>query len=394
MAQLPTSRLASLPGYDTAPDIYETPPSAADPTSARTTSTRSPSPSQDSDTSTQASVASDGVDSESDSTGGGPSVLSRRRISARRARRRFEGEGRGVQTRGVDLSDRVDGRRKGYGLRYEGLREDEGLEERVARLRREVEECRVLSEGRGGVGEEVEGLGAILRGLEMGGGKGAQGLRVEEEEREMEDRTVRDVVGFEGRLAALEMALGVSALDAASSTDAAASMPLLPSLTLLDQQLAALSSATSIANLEAASARIHKLRNEADTAMSTPIANDTPEDESDGAMATLSPADLEQLKKLHDILPTIQSLSPTVPALLNRLRSLRTLHSTAASAASSLEDVERKQAEMDDELKAWREGLEKVEGAIQGAQEANGRNGKVVEKWVRDLEERMKGLGR
>lgn len=396
MAQLPASRLASLPGYDTAPDIYETPSTAADAAEsvdAKTTSTRSPSPSQDSDTSTQPSNS----DVESD-TGG---TVSRRRISAHRARRRFEGEGRGVQTRGVDLSDRVDGRRKGYGLRYREVGEEEGLEERIARLRREVEECRVLSEREeGSVGNEVEGLGRVLRGLETGDERDRGDDSVDEgrsaavDGTQTEEQTLRNVANFDSRLSALETALGISALDAAATTDAAASMPLLPSLMVLDQQLASLSSATSIANLEAASARIHKLRHEADTALSTPIAKDASENDSEDVMGSLSPADLEQLRKLYAILPTIQTLSPTVPPLLTRLRSLRTLHSTAASAATSLEDVERKQAEMDDELKAWREGLEKIEGAMQDAQEANGRNGKVVEKWVRELEERMKGLGR
>jgi nuclear migration protein JNM1 len=49
---------------------------------------------------------------------------------------------------------------------------------------------------------------------------------------------------------------------------------------------------------------------------------------------------------------------------------------------------------MESELKAWREGLEKVEQAVGEASEANGRNGKVVEAWVRELEGRMKKLGR
>ena len=40
------------------------------------------------------------------------------------------------------------------------------------------------------------------------------------------------------------------------------------------------------------------------------------------------------------------------------------------------------------------EGLEKVEQAVVEASVANGRNGKVVEGWVRELEGRMKKLGR
>ncbi|KAI7367264.1 hypothetical protein KC336_g21217, partial [Hortaea werneckii] len=51
-----------------------------------------------------------------------------------------------------------------------------------------------------------------------------------------------------------------------------------------------------------------------------------------------------------------------------------------------------KQAEMEKELKAWREGLEQVEQAVTQADEANGRNGRVVEGWVKELEGRMKTL--
>jgi nuclear migration protein JNM1 len=159
-------------------------------------------------------------------------------------------------------------------------------------------------------------------------------------------------------------------------------------LTLLDQQLATLSSATSLANLEAASTRIQRLRSEADKALSSPVTQNEDDEE-----AVLSPSDLTQLQQLYQLLPTLHSLSPTVPALLDRLRSLRTLHSTASTAASSLEAVEKRQSEMDAELKAWREGLEKLEETVREAGESNGRNGKVVEGWVRELEGRMKAVG-
>lgn len=391
MTTLPPSRLATLPGYDTAPDIYETPAQTTD-TDATTTSTRSPS-----NTSASENDTTDSDDNAESEVGG---TVSRRRISASRARRRFEGEGRGVSVRGVDLSDRVDGGRRGYGLRFRP--DEERLEEKIARLRREMEECRVLSEKAGGDdGGEVDGLGKILAGLE-GRGRVAKGDVVEDgehddDESDGDEKMLKDVANFDSRLASLETALGLSALDTAATTDAALTMPLLPSLTLLDQRLAALSSATSLAQLEAASSRIRRLRQEADTSLSEPATttNGTHEDDAtEDAVTALSPADLDQLRKLYAVLPSIQTLTPTIPALLTRLRSLRTLHSTAAAAATSIEDVERRQAEMEGELKAWREGLAKVENAIEGAQEANGRNGKVVEKWVKELEERMKALGR
>lgn len=46
------------------------------------------------------------------------------------------------------------------------------------------------------------------------------------------------------------------------------------------------------------------------------------------------------------------------------------------------------------ELKAWREGLEKVEGAVREASEANGKNGGMVRGWVEELQGRVERLGR
>jgi nuclear migration protein JNM1 len=258
-----------------------------------------------------------------------------------------------------------------------------------------VEECRALAvNDEGEEGEELDGLGALLAELEAGGprsqrsskrpGTAADILRQDGTTDEAKDEQMLGrVADFDSRLSSLETALGVSALDAAS-------------LALLDQQLAALSSATSQANFEAANARVQKLRAEADNALARPATNGhaDSDDEAESTATALSANDLTQMNQLYSILPTLQSLSPTVPALLTRLRSLRTLHTTASNAASALEDVEKSQAEMDRELKAWKEGLEKVEEAVQGAKEANGWNGKVVEGWVKGLESRVSQLGR
>jgi nuclear migration protein JNM1 len=285
------------------------------------------------------------------------------------------------------------------------------LEERIARLRREVEECRVLAAQEDGEdGEGVEGLKVLVESLDMEmdgrrkGEKETKGLRREgssgtpgawpDGEMEMsEERLLGRVADFDARLAGLEGALGLAAVDA-TGVEGATVMPLLPSLAVLDQQLSALSSASSTANLEAMASRIQRLRSEADNALTQPSPNETTEPDADGESTSLSPEDRESLTKLYTLLPTLHNLAPTVPALLTRLRSLRTLHTNAANAASALEDVEKRQAEMDRELSTWRQGLEKVEAAVARANEGNGRNGKFVEGWVRDLEKRMQTLPR
>ena len=392
-------RLLNLPGYDNAPDVYETADDDASTTLTQQTSPRSPpEPSETSD-----------EEGEEFETGG----VSRRRLYPERARSRFAAQGRTVETEGVDLSDRIDGRRRGYRVRKrregdeEGDGEEEGLEARVARLRREIEEVKAMAEEDGQADggaeegeEEVEGLRSLLDGVEVPeGGRAKRRVPASsgtpaswpeaDGEGDGEEQTLSRDAQFDSRLSALEQTLGISALDTPGGEAVAA--PLLPSLTLLDQQLAALSTAISIAQLEAASGRLQKLRKEADMLSSRPTAEGESEEPS---YPQLTQDDTTKLQSLYTLLPTLSSLSPTVPALLTRLRSLRTLHAGAATAASELDHLEKRQSEMGAELKAWREGLEKVERAVLEASEANGRNGKVVEGWVRELEGRMKGLGR
>lgn len=397
--------LSRLPGYDTAPDVYETPDLTDDTsTTVQTTSQH---------------TSSAGSSSEDEEEGG----VSRRRLFPSAARERFSRQGKGldVEVRGAGFGDRVGGGRKGYRVSRKRSGEDEEtLEEKIARLRREVEECRVLAAAEGdGEGEdedgEMEGLRRALDGMEgrrrRSTVKRAEGAvrNLEDGERagrenghaDADEGTAGKVADFDIRLAALEKSLGLSSLDASGSD--AISAPLLPSLEMLDQQMNALMAANSLAGLEAASSRIKQLREEAEqlSSMAVGEAHDghangtstpTSETSTSAAPPTMSRADLEKLQSLYTLLPTLQSLSPTVPAVIERLRSLRTLHSGAVNAAAELEEVERRQGEMDQELKAWREGLKRVEKGVEEANEANGRNGKVVQGWVRDLEVRAEKL--
>ncbi|EQL00716.1 Dynamitin subunit 2 [Ophiocordyceps sinensis CO18] len=81
-----------------------------------------------------------------------------------------------------------------------------------------------------------------------------------------------------------------------------------------------------------------------------------------------------------------------LPPLLDRLRSLRAIHADAATASQTLERIEAQQADMTGELKQWRDGLEKMEGAMRNGDAAVKDNVKVMEGWVKDLEERMAKL--
>ncbi|EMC95430.1 hypothetical protein BAUCODRAFT_541495 [Baudoinia panamericana UAMH 10762] len=425
--------LSSLPGYDTAPDVYETAAAAADPAAEDTVSSLP--------TTAGSGVETDATteDDESGTDDEGGHGISHRRLHPLEARARFrETEGLVRVGRGVEFGDRIGrkgtgtgtgtgmGRARGYRVRKRrdgDEEEEEGLEKRIARLRREVEECRALAEaereneevggtegqggeGRGegheggeGKGEGVEGLSRMLAAIEVpeigrrGGwrGDGADGRATvlpsrAQEEGDHDEQMLRRVSDFDARLATLEQALGLASLDSTVSDTVAA--PVLPSLAMLDQQLSALTTATSLSQLEAAGSRIRNLKIEAEQARATTNGEVTEGE----TVAALSSEDVAKLQKLYELLPALQASLPVVPSMLARLRSLRTLHTTAASAASELEELEQRQTETEKEIKAWREGLERVERAVGEASESNGRNGKVVEGWVKELEERMNGL--
>lgn len=393
-------RLAALPGYDTAPDVYETPELTDD-----TSTTQRPSEEEEAEEDDSASASTSATTDSEDNSESESGVVSRRRLRPSHARERFTREGKGVEVKGGRFGDRVGGLGgRGYRVGVVPRRDEkEGLAERVARLRREVEECRVLAEregGGGGVGEgEMEGLKRVLEGLETSKGRESRVQENGVESDRASEETGKGLAEFDVRLSVLEKSLGLSSLDGG-----APEAPLLPSLALLDRQFGALMTASSITSLEAASGRIKKLKEEAEQLSSTtatitadspakPQQNGTSTPDSETAQSGLSAADVEKLRSLHNLLPTLQSLSPTVPALLDRLRSLHTLHAGAANAASELEDLERRQDDFEKELTEWREGLDRVEKAVREADEANGRNGKVVRGWVEDVEGRMSKLG-
>ena len=101
------------------------------------------------------------------------------------------------------------------------------------------------------------------------------------------------------------------------------------------------------------------------------------------------PEQVSKINALYGTLPTIESLSPLLPSLLDRLRSLRSVHADATAAYHSLTQVESRQEAMAEELRFWRAGLEKVEGVVEQAQKTMSGSMSAVEGWVTELEDRM-----
>ncbi|KAI5780717.1 hypothetical protein DFH27DRAFT_583010 [Peziza echinospora] len=99
-----------------------------------------------------------------------------------------------------------------------------------------------------------------------------------------------------------------------------------------------------------------------------------------------------KINALYGTLPTITTLSPLLPPVLDRLRSLRAIHADTGRAAEGLERIEKRQEEMAEDIRAWREALGKVEGVMRETEGVFVGNVGQVEKWVRELEGRLERL--
>ncbi|KAL4961501.1 dynactin subunit 2 [Aspergillus stella-maris] len=243
---------------------------------------------------------------------------------------------------------------------------------------------------------------------------------------------------FDARLALLESAMGISTSSNPFTSEGSLDAPLQPVLPALDHLTSRLSTlmtllvgpnalpaaatthsipasstttAATTPHLELLSARVRKLTADADAlasarkrvldsskaAQSSRLARTTSDLASPGGIdpeqaAAQRDEQTTKIQALYAALPTIQSLHPILPSVLERLRSLRAIHAGAAQAAENLDELEKRQAEMAGEIEQWREGLKVVEEKMGQGEAALKSNIEVVEPWVRDLEKRMEKL--
>lgn len=314
--------------------------------------------------------------------------------------------------------------------------EDEVLERKLARLRRELEEVKEefgkrkageTSDQAQRQGKQISSLSSVLdevsnsaetvqpggkHGLLRAGyqppsapvpaagaiadGRGGSTYTVTYAPTYEQSHALAKAVDFDGRLVLLEKAIGISSTAVPGMDATGLPRAIMPTLDTLQRQISTLSQATT-SNLDTASRRIRTLIQEAEKLEKARLDAKAAQDAlgANGTATTKGGDDEEQAAKinaLYGTLPTIESLSPLLPALLDRLRSLRAIHADAATASETLDRIEKQQAEMAAELKQWREGLEKVEGAMKQGSDTMSANQKVMEGWVKDLEARMAKL--
>jgi nuclear migration protein JNM1 len=189
---------------------------------------------------------------------------------------------------------------------------------------------------------------------------------------------------FDSRLSFLEQALGLAG-DGTSEQDSDAPKPILHTLSTLDRQIQTLTNSST--SVDAASGKTRKLIEQAEhllkvkseyNALNHPTIEDT--------------ENVSKINALYGTLATIDSLSPTLPTVLARLRTLRLLHTSAAGAGSTLDEIEKRQAEQASEIKQWKDALTQVEKNLRSSEGGLIENVKSVEGWVKDLDARMARL--
>ena len=219
--------------------------------------------------------------------------------------------------------------------------------------------------------------------------------------------TLSRIADFDDRLALLEKALGLDTIPLPSQ-ETLSTYTVLPTLDKLDKQISAISSTTN-SSLDSIDKRVKQLRHDADklaeSRKAAKMALEAPSTSSNRSKPPLAGKDdakpqddsedpdyVSKINALYGTLNTIGSLAPLLPSLLDRLRSLQLVHADAAVASQNLSQLEARQEAMAEEIKEWREGLEKVELAMKHGEEAMIKNVYVVEGWVKELEERMQRI--
>lgn len=429
-------------GQDSAPDIYET-PELTDDNSTIPASVPAPPHtalrcSHLSQTSANRPQSEDEFDDIDDGESGG---ISRSRLRINEARSRFLPAH--ADASGLDFSNRVDGKRMLYRAHSRRQRtledgtqelgefsddeDDESLERRIARLKREVEEVKEDYDKQHPTqtgdaehdDERLETLSRVLDDISKPAGFGAAPRTARPPP--MEDKTVgtsesaaasgptytvtyaptyqqshslAKAADFDRRLVMVEQALGISSSSMLEVGRDGLPRAILPTLDTMEKQISTLSQA-STANLDAISRRVRTLATEQDKLNEAREKAKSLREEL-GKHSATSPEDESEheakVNALYGILPTIEGLTPMLAPLLDRLRSLRAIHADAATASQTLEHIETQQADMAGELKQWRDGIEKMEGAMRNGDAAVKDNVNVMEGWVKDLEERMAKL--
>ncbi|KAJ8115079.1 hypothetical protein OPT61_g3196 [Boeremia exigua] len=405
----------SLPGIDTAPDVYETPELAEDVSTI------------------QASTAiseSDYDDSDPDS-----SAVNHQRLKTDQARDRFQPSR--VDANGVDFSDNIAQRqayrtytrqrRRGEILGDDSDEEQESFSRKLMRMKRELQELEDEYERRKQSGDKnsieerdarevIDVISDKVDEIYVSRRGGAQplldrtiqkfndyepfapsskitaaiasqpALPGTQIQRSQLDQVLAQATDFDQRITQMENSLGLNGNTIPEMSEDA-TYPVFTTLQRLEQTLGAISDATSN-NLDGASQQIKKLIEEAEELKEARL-----EASRAGSSDDITTPDQEaKINALYGTLPSIDKLSPILPLVLERLRTLRLVHTSAWQADELLTELESRQSKQEEEIKNWEKQLELVEEDVKKHEKAMQGNVKVVGDDIKMLEEKIAKL--
>ncbi|CAI6331616.1 unnamed protein product [Periconia digitata] len=448
MSEASKPKYDSLPGIDTAPDVYETPELAEDVSTI------------------QASTAvSESEEEESDNAA---SQVRHHRLQTDQARDRFQPSR--VDADNVDFSDNISGqqrrsyrtstrtqRRRGEMIGDDSDEEEESFERKLARVHQEAleleqEHARRMQSGDKTKTEErdskeimefisdkVDSIYTQRRSGDKPTRNGAEfyfsstiqkfnnytsftpspriskaiatqpPLPGSQVQRSQLDHVLSQAGDFDTRLTQLEQSLGLNGATM-PDTSSAAPLPIFTTLERIEESVGLVTDA-SAGTLDAATSQIRRLIDEAEhlkdlrasnhtssyhssghsspspSSPSSPLADNTKLDET-----TLTHAQETKINALYGTLPSLDKLTPLLPLVLDRLRTLRLVHTSAFQVDAVLTALETRQAQQAAEIESWRTKLGEVEEFVRDAEERTERKVQQVGGWVRDVEGRVKGL--
>lgn len=412
----------SLPGIDTAPDVYETPELSEDVSTI------------------QASTAiseSDYDDSDPES-----SAVNHQRLQTDQARNRFQPTR--VDANGVDFSDNIAQRqayrtytrqrRRGELLGDDSDEEQESFSRKLMRVKRELQELEdeyeqrkqsgdknkieerdtkeimelisdkvdeIYASRRGGVGGAEPLLDRTIQRFNdyeplapsskittaIANQPPLPGTQIQKSQLE---HVLSQAAEFDQRLTQMEDSLGLNG-NTIPETSEDSTFPVFTTLQRLEQTLSAIRDA-STNNLDGASQQIKKLIEEAEDLKEARLEASRAGSSPDDNNATTTPDQEAKINALYGTLPSIDKLSPILPLVLERLRTLRLVHTSAWQADEVLTELESRQSKQEEEIRNWEKQLELVEADVKRHETAMQGNVKVVGDDIKMLEEKIAKL--
>lgn len=101
-----------------------------------------------------------------------------------------------------------------------------------------------------------------------------------------------------------------------------------------------------------------------------------------------------KINALYHLLPTIQSLQPMLPVVLERLRALSVIHTGAAEVKEEMDEMARRLQSQEQDVRKWREAVESAERGMVEGKGVMKENVQVIAEAVKRLEERVRELKR